>query len=719
MCQSWAGFIRGNPRLFACIPRQTLPQAAEGALPKTPGGAARSLGYEAFAGLSLLVRGLLLGNRDILGLADLLDIAALVSFTAAAQPVAAGTPANTDSPFGALLADVSDGASGTGEAEAAGPNAGILALLLNAPLLANNGTGVQTLPPQQAGSTAVADEAPTTTAQTDQLTSPQAAGQTQVPSKKTGGSPQQAAQPAVANAVPSFVPPGATASGEADDDDDSPAANTAAAASASIIIMSPPSQSAPQDPAAPSPQAGASGGNTLAGTQPAPTDTQPQTQPQLPQTAAPQATVPDSTVPANPPGTPVTTTAPPQTAAPQVTVPDSTVPANPPGTPVTTTAPPQTAAPQATVPANTVPANPPGTPLTTAAQQTACNDNTVPAATLAQPAAADTTAQAAAVAADALPAEEAPRTAVKTDDEDPKQQNTAKKDAPSAAGTQTATAAPPQNIVAAFLLAQMEPYQAAPANDTKDTAAVAPQKPATTGPAAVKADDAKPADKQAGASVNDPASVNPSQGTPPDTTQVNAPQPAATQAPSAQATAQAAAQTVPQPVHPGALQTGNQSAVSANTSNLATGLVVTPRHDDGGTGIDKLGLAIATKSADGIRQFDIRLDPPDLGRVQVSLTVDDSGRAQAHLVVDKPQTLELLQNDAGNLNRALTDAGLNLPNNGLNFSLREQYRQNDGGVAQGRSRALSVKAVVQSDASQIHAALGSYAPNSVRLDIRV
>jgi hypothetical protein len=71
------------------------------------------------------------------------------------------------------------------------------------------------------------------------------------------------------------------------------------------------------------------------------------------------------------------------------------------------------------------------------------------------------------------------------------------------------------------------------------------------------------------------------------------------------------------------------------------------------------------------------------------------------------------------LNRALSDAGLDLSNNSLNFSLRDQGRQNDGGVDQGRSRALSAKVVVETDATSIHSSLGSYAPNSARLDIRV
>ena len=81
-------------------------------------------------------------------------------------------------------------------------------------------------------------------------------------------------------------------------------------------------------------------------------------------------------------------------------------------------------------------------------------------------------------------------------------------------------------------------------------------------------------------------------------------------------------------------------------------------------------------------------------------------------------TLELLQRDASSLNRALTDAGLNLAGSGLNFSLREQQQQaNGGGSDRPRGRGLSVKAAVS--VNSVNSASGSYAPNSVRLDIRV
>jgi flagellar hook-length control protein FliK len=160
---------------------------------------------------------------------------------------------------------------------------------------------------------------------------------------------------------------------------------------------------------------------------------------------------------------------------------------------------------------------------------------------------------------------------------------------------------------------------------------------------------------------------------------------------------------------------------TANTASVNVNFQVAPQHQDSTSTpiMDTLGLTIAAKSADGIKHFDIRLDPPELGRVQVHLSLDDSGKARASLVVDKPQTLELLQRDAAGLTRSLADAGVSLSNNGLNFSLRGKDRQSDGSVVKGRSRVLSVKAVVGTDAISNSSAIASLAPDSVRLDIRV
>lgn len=170
----------------------------------------------------------------------------------------------------------------------------------------------------------------------------------------------------------------------------------------------------------------------------------------------------------------------------------------------------------------------------------------------------------------------------------------------------------------------------------------------------------------------------------------------------------------------GALNTANTVGGLDNTKLAASVQVTAQRHSEETVStFDKLGLTIAARSSEGNHQFDIRLDPPDLGRVHVHLTVDDEGQATANLVVDKQQTLDLLQKDSSSLNRALQDAGLNLAQSGLNFSLREQYRQNDNYSGSAKNRSLTAEAVASTETSQSRPIQGSYAPHSVRLDIRV
>ena len=89
--------------------------------------------------------------------------------------------------------------------------------------------------------------------------------------------------------------------------------------------------------------------------------------------------------------------------------------------------------------------------------------------------------------------------------------------------------------------------------------------------------------------------------------------------------------------------------------------------------VQTLALHIAARSARGDSRFTIRLDPPELGRIDVNLTMNSHGHAQAVLAVEKPQTLDLLMRDAPALERALKDAGLELGGN-LSFSLKEDGR---------------------------------------------
>jgi flagellar hook-length control protein FliK len=85
-----------------------------------------------------------------------------------------------------------------------------------------------------------------------------------------------------------------------------------------------------------------------------------------------------------------------------------------------------------------------------------------------------------------------------------------------------------------------------------------------------------------------------------------------------------------------------------------------------------LAVEIAGKALAGKNRFEIRLDPPELGRIEVRLDVDRDGNVTSRLTVDRADTLDLLRRDASSLERALQDAGLKTTDNGLQFSLRDQ-----------------------------------------------
>jgi flagellar hook-length control protein FliK len=142
--------------------------------------------------------------------------------------------------------------------------------------------------------------------------------------------------------------------------------------------------------------------------------------------------------------------------------------------------------------------------------------------------------------------------------------------------------------------------------------------------------------------------------------------------------------------------------------------------DTAGT-LGTLAVAIAAKTQSGARQFDIRLDPPELGHIEVRLSIDANGKTEAHMTADQPATLSLLQKDSSSLTQALRDAGLDVSQSGLNFSLRSQNGQgggDNGGSRGARSNLIANRAIdVAQGASSTTSFSGSV--NDGRLDIHV
>ncbi len=139
-------------------------------------------------------------------------------------------------------------------------------------------------------------------------------------------------------------------------------------------------------------------------------------------------------------------------------------------------------------------------------------------------------------------------------------------------------------------------------------------------------------------------------------------------------------------------QLSNAAGAAAGQTASAAGGVSTPVH--------LVPVEIGLRAMSGAKQFDIRLDPAELGRVDVNLSISDKGEVTAKLVVDRVETLHLLQRDARTLERAFEQAGLKPSDGGVDISLRDssdqsafrQNRQHDEAPQRSRTQAGAERA---------------------------
>ncbi len=100
--------------------------------------------------------------------------------------------------------------------------------------------------------------------------------------------------------------------------------------------------------------------------------------------------------------------------------------------------------------------------------------------------------------------------------------------------------------------------------------------------------------------------------------------------------------------------------------------------------LPQIAFELGRQVQDGNTRFQIRLDPPELGRIDVRLDIDKAGQVHARLTVEKSETLDLMQRDQRALERALQQAGLDNSKTNLEFSLKQnpfagQDRNEQGG----------------------------------------
>lgn len=94
-------------------------------------------------------------------------------------------------------------------------------------------------------------------------------------------------------------------------------------------------------------------------------------------------------------------------------------------------------------------------------------------------------------------------------------------------------------------------------------------------------------------------------------------------------------------------------------------------------------VQLQANASNKVDMMTLQLEPASLGRLDIKLKFGKDGEIRAHLSVDRPETLAMLQKDAAHLQRALHQAGFDADDASLSFDLRQQGQQQpDAGHAQ-------------------------------------
>lgn len=115
--------------------------------------------------------------------------------------------------------------------------------------------------------------------------------------------------------------------------------------------------------------------------------------------------------------------------------------------------------------------------------------------------------------------------------------------------------------------------------------------------------------------------------------------------------------------------TALRDAAAARTQAGARIKVAPAAHPERPAPTDEFARLLARRLENGITSFELRLDPPELGRVGARLALDAHGRAELALSFDNQSALDLFRRDEAGLRALLSAAGFDLGNGDLAFSL--------------------------------------------------
>lgn len=107
--------------------------------------------------------------------------------------------------------------------------------------------------------------------------------------------------------------------------------------------------------------------------------------------------------------------------------------------------------------------------------------------------------------------------------------------------------------------------------------------------------------------------------------------------------------------------------------------------------VDQVKVNITKSAVRGVDKIDIRLRPEDLGHIEIKMQISKDGKLQAHIISSRPETMEILQKEVQNLEKAFNDAGFQTDDSSLSFSFR-----NEGQAGQEQDRNAELRSFIGS-----------------------
>ncbi len=117
--------------------------------------------------------------------------------------------------------------------------------------------------------------------------------------------------------------------------------------------------------------------------------------------------------------------------------------------------------------------------------------------------------------------------------------------------------------------------------------------------------------------------------------------------------------------------------------------------------VAQVAVSVAKAAQDGVERITIKLQPPELGRIDVKIEVGVDGRIQAVFAAERAATVDILQREVRELERALQGAGLDA-GGGLSFGLKQNGGNGGHGAYAGleRGQGGSGRGAPEEDARQ-------------------